>query len=101
MLSQSPASRAAAARASVSGTFPVRPAALLPVTNGETEGHAVGIAGEKELGKDHQLRAVFGRLPDQAQGLFQPGGGIEENRRGLYHGHAADGLEIAHGLYSF
>ena len=26
---------------------------------------------------------------------------LNEDRRGLHHGHAADGLEIAHGLYSF
>ena len=69
--------------------LPVLAAGGLAAAHGEAEGHAEGIAGDEQLGKDDQLRAVVGALVNEPQRLFQTFALVEHHGRGLYHRHAA------------
>ena len=80
--------------------LPVLAAHGLAAAHGEAEGHAVGVAGDEQLRKDNELRALAGGLVDEPQGLLKTFVLAEHHRGGLHHRHAAGVLQISHGSTS-
>lgn len=80
--------------------LPVLAAHGLAAPHGEAEGHAVGVAGDEQLRKDNELRALAGGLVDEPQGLLKTFVLAEHHRGGLHHRHAAGVLQISHGSTS-
>ena len=76
--------------------LPVLAALRGAAAHGEAEGHAIGIAGDEQLGEDDQFGAVSGGLGDKIHGLVGTGNLVKQNGGGLDHGDGAGGLEILH-----
>ena len=72
--------------------LPVAAAFFRAAPHGESEGHAVGIAGNEKLRKYDELRAVSGGLFNEGERFRQAGAFVEKDRRGLHDGDGAGGL---------
>jgi len=77
--------------------LPVLAAVGPAAAHGEAEGHAVGVTGEEQFGKNNELCGVGGGFVHETQGLFQRAGLVEHDGGGLHDGGAAGVFQLSHG----
>lgn len=77
-------------------TLPVLPTLLASPPYAEAEIHPNGIPGDKELGKNDEVRMMRRGLVDAAKGLLERGAVVEHHGLRLHHCDSADALYVFH-----
>ena len=77
-------------------TLPVLPPLFTSLPHAEAKIHPNGIPGDKELGKNDEVRAMRCGLVDAAKSLLERGALVEHHGLRLHHCDSADAVYVFH-----